>query len=595
MKYLFAFFTLSLSIHSLTAQLSVRNEGFVYANDIVVFVNDDVNLEEDTAHFYLRNNAQLLQGTGTTGNSGIGKLSVYQHGTVHQSGYNYWCSPVGNTLANDNTNRPFRANNNIYDVTAEPITSTLASYTTGYNGTSNPLVIASFWLYTYDPGVNYSEWDQVLETGDVTPGYGFTMKGTSGSNNNQLYDLRGKPNNRAIFTAVRTGQGTLVGNPYPSALDARDYIHDAINSNLIDSGTLYFWEQDLSITSHVIANYNGGYASYTINAAGTVETFVPATFNTYDFEGNLNTAGTPSSSGKQVYRYLPIGQGFMVTGAANGNLRVNNSMRNYVKQTEAVSEFFRNGVSARPNDGYPENAITYTEDGLQILPEDYKRFRLNIDFNDTYTRQLVQTFHSSASPDKDYGLESKSSGVIDSDTYWTQDGEPYVAQAFNFTEDLRIPLIINVENQHLIRIRIFDVQHFSPSQAIYLHDTEAGTYTNLRIQDFETTLETGSYSTRFEITFENQALSVTDEKEVLLTLFQNNIQEQLVIKNPTGLHIKQLSIFDVLGKQLLYKVNIPTVEKYNISTKNISTGTYIVKLTLASGEQISKKIIIAKR
>ena len=38
----------------------------------------------------------LIQGTGTTGNSGVGELSVYQSGNTNQWAYNYWCSPVGN-------------------------------------------------------------------------------------------------------------------------------------------------------------------------------------------------------------------------------------------------------------------------------------------------------------------------------------------------------------------------------------------------------------------------------------------------------------------------------------------------------------------
>ena len=126
------------------AQLSVRNNAFVYANDIVVYVEDDVNLNETSSHFYLRNGSQLIQGNGTTGNSGIGKLSVYQNGTVNQYAYNYWCSPVGNTIANDNLNRPFRANDVMYDVTSAPITSSLASYTTAYSGTSSPLTIVFF-------------------------------------------------------------------------------------------------------------------------------------------------------------------------------------------------------------------------------------------------------------------------------------------------------------------------------------------------------------------------------------------------------------------------------------------------------------------
>ena len=77
------------------SQLSVRNNAYVYVNDLALYVEDDVNIQESTATIYLRNGSQLLQGAGTTGNSGIGKLSIYQDGKASAAAYNYWCSPVG--------------------------------------------------------------------------------------------------------------------------------------------------------------------------------------------------------------------------------------------------------------------------------------------------------------------------------------------------------------------------------------------------------------------------------------------------------------------------------------------------------------------
>ena len=281
------------------AQISVSGNNYIYATtsvdapDVYVFVEDDVNLENSNSYFYLRNDAQLLQGTGSTGNSGVGKLSTYQSGTVNNFAYNYWCSPIGNTDLDNNANRSFRPNNNIYDVTAAPITSSLATYTTGLDGTSGPLVISSRWLYTYNPGTTYSEWNYISDSGTAAVGYGFTMKGTTGGN--QLYDFRGKPNNGTISTNVVAGDWTLVGNPYPSALDALDYIHDTQNQTSIN-GALYYWEQDATVNSHNVADYVGGYASYTINAAGTVETYTDATFDTYNSDGSLNTTGGSRTS-----------------------------------------------------------------------------------------------------------------------------------------------------------------------------------------------------------------------------------------------------------------------------------------------------------
>jgi hypothetical protein len=64
------------------AQLTVRNDNFIYVNDEVIYVNDNVNLTNSDSKVYLRNEAQLVQGSGTIGNSGIGELRAQQNGNV---------------------------------------------------------------------------------------------------------------------------------------------------------------------------------------------------------------------------------------------------------------------------------------------------------------------------------------------------------------------------------------------------------------------------------------------------------------------------------------------------------------------------------
>ncbi len=581
---------------STNSYVFVDGDGFASGTTVApLYVTNGIQLAANNSYIYLRDEAQLLQGNNV-GNSGIGKLSAYQNGTVHNWAYNYWCSPVGNTDTSNNANRAFRANNNIYDVTSAPITSALATYTTGYDGTSAPLTISSRWLYTYNAGGSYPEWDPIAETGAAASGYGFIMKGTSGSGNNQLYDFRGKPNNGTMTTGVLApisgiAQWTLVGNPYPSALDARDYIWNATNQANI-TGTLYFWEQDLSVNSHYVADYVGGYASYTINSAGTMETFVPATFDTYNSDGTLNTSGSSSTSGKAVKRYIPIGQGFMIEGVVNGNAIVTNSMREFYKQSGTNSEFFRSEDSNSNESQSDLNEIQYSEDGLAIIGEDFKRFRINVDFNELYTRQMVQTFHQSATEGFDYGLESKTPEPLTNDAYWVLDNVPYVAQAFTFDEALKIPLIVNVTETQPIRFRIFDIQNFDTSQPIYLHDIDADLYVDLRQQNYDINLEIGNYTNRFEITFNNETLSVTEIEDEDFKVFQNNSLQQLTILNPNGLDIKNISLIDVSGKQIFSNPINGNNSEYNYSTTSLSVGVYITSITLKDAKQISKKVII---
>ena len=142
MRNLVTIICLSFSIN-LVAQLSVRNDSYIFVNDEIVFVEDYINLEESTTKLYLRNEGQLVQGSGSTGNSGIGELSVQQDGTVNQWSYNYWCSPVGNVDLNSTLNRDFRVNliDDPLIITPSLIDSQDAVFTTSYNGISSPLTI----------------------------------------------------------------------------------------------------------------------------------------------------------------------------------------------------------------------------------------------------------------------------------------------------------------------------------------------------------------------------------------------------------------------------------------------------------------------
>tara|TARA_R110002126_G_scaffold142867_1_gene288931 strand:- start:102 stop:1781 length:1680 start_codon:yes stop_codon:yes gene_type:complete len=558
----------------------------VFVNDEIVFVEDDINLNEAASSLYLRNEAQIIQGTGTTGNSGLGELSVYQEANVGEYEYNYWCSPIGSKTSNS-INNPFGISF-LNDVTGL-ITSTPATFvtTSTYNGTSSPLNIEPYWVWKFIASDNYADWVHIQSNTSINPGEGFTMKGTIGSGDAQRYDFRGKPNNGTIAVSVLNNQFTLVGNPYPSALDAVAYIHDTQNAAVIN-GTLYYWEQDPSTNSHYINEYNGGYATYTINAAGTVETFISAVFNTYNGDGSINISNTGAGS-KTARRYIPIGQGFMVEGTANGVVRAKNAHRFYTKETAANSEFFR------PSDTKGESKKNKTI--FSKTPVEYKRFRLNIDFNNNYTRQLVQTFHHTATNGFDYGLESKinTGDILTSDAYWTIDNDAYLAEALAFNEELKIPVVIKLAADSPIRIRIADIQNFENSKPIYIHDIEKDTFINLKNQDFEVNLESGLYTNRFEITFNNTVLSNTDETFKNLKIFQNNRTAQLKLLNTKNLEIESFNLYDISGKLVMSERISSSKRKYTFSTKSLSTGIYIVKIELQDRNIFSKKIVVSNK
>src|SRR5690606_21616169 len=288
---------------TIEAQMYVSPTSYVYVNDQFVYVTQDVNLA-NTGNFYLRNQSQLLQGTAGAGtNVGLGNLSVYQEGTTNNFQYNYWCSPVGvpdGNAANSNFSitRLFRPS------VADKVTSTAANIITGLNGSATNLTISNRWIWKYIAENVYAPgtggWIFVGSTPTVEPGLGFTMKGTSGTDNlvsdtndgvqnkpnanfGQRYDFRGKPNDGNMTATVSDVDGTsyinltLVGNPYPSAINLNHYLLENSGFNIDASGnitnpgspvnpqinnTAYFWEHDKSNNTHLVGGYVGGYGTY---------------------------------------------------------------------------------------------------------------------------------------------------------------------------------------------------------------------------------------------------------------------------------------------------------------------------------------------
>ena len=142
------------------AQLYVSSGSFVYNKGTVVFVNQGIELKSN-GNFYLRNEGQFLQGTtGVSSNTGVGKLSVFQEGTVNNYAYNYWCSPIGNATLGVTTNENFgitMLNLPSTNIISAPATINSSSYN-GFSGTGT-LSIASYWIFKFLAQSNYAGWE----------------------------------------------------------------------------------------------------------------------------------------------------------------------------------------------------------------------------------------------------------------------------------------------------------------------------------------------------------------------------------------------------------------------------------------------------
>ena len=190
----------------------------------------------------LEGESQLIQTTDSDLLIGpSGELEKDQQGTSNTYHYNYWSSPIGTaltTLDNTNTN-PNRYRYTVTDVMSDNGSPIMFS-SSGFDGAETPLTIADYWIWKFanNPDGDYSAWEHVRSGDDIDPGEGFTMKGPGTSNINQNYTFLGRPNNANINLTISQGNDYLVGNPYASAIDARQFILDNGPSLFFQAGTI---------------------------------------------------------------------------------------------------------------------------------------------------------------------------------------------------------------------------------------------------------------------------------------------------------------------------------------------------------------------
>ena len=146
-----------------------------------------------------------------------------------------------------------------------------------------------------------------------------------------------------------------------------------------------------------------------------------------------------------------------------------------------------------------------------------------------------------------------------------------------------------------INLRISDIQNFENTEHIYIHDIENDTYVDLKEQDFSINLESGAYASRFEVTFSKTTLNTSIAKLNDFNVFQDNNLSVLTINNPNSQSINSFQLYDVTGKQVLIEKLNSNKAKYSFSTKSLSEGLYIAKITSNDFQVFSKKVIITNK
>ncbi|MEO8933070.1 MAG: T9SS type A sorting domain-containing protein, partial [Xanthomarina sp.] len=410
-----------------------------------------------------------------------------------------------------------------------------------------PLTINKRWLYKYSRGTGaYSDWIRINPNTTLLPGEGYTMKGSDAVSISQNYVYYGAPNNGSYKFDLITGEDILLGNPYPSALDANKFIEDNINA----LEALYFWV-DGGSTSHVLSDYLGGYAIRNLTG-GTTPTIPSSLISGIGSSG----AVTPPT------QYISVGQGFFISAIGSGLVHFNNSQRIFKTEQANESVFYKNS-----------NEITRSQNAY---------LRIGYENPEGFHKQLLLGFLPNSLADLNHnpGYDALQISSRDDDVFFIIENninKRYAIQGVNtFLDAMEFPLGLIISKPGSHRLMLDSVEDFS--ETVYLKDNLLNITYNLSVSEYEINLPPGDYLNRFSIVFQpDETLSLENLTIENATVFYDG-RDQIVVANIRNLEITSIDIYSILGQHILSTTeNLSNQNRIQIPF-NQSNGIYLVVL-----------------
>lgn len=508
----------------------------IIQNDLTV--NADATLDIlDKGSLVMVNDAGIVTNTGTTY---VRRVTT----PFKKYDYVYWSSPVATTsIASTFQNKGWNTNR----------------------------------AYGYIPG---SDWSFAST---MSPGNGYIIMVPTPTNVNiSEVVFSGKVNNgdKIKISGVIPNSSYLLGNPYPSAIDADAFL-DA-NQNVL-GGTLYFWTHNTAIQlASGITNGTAGSGTYA---------FTSDDYATYNTTGGVATAEASNSLG--INTSIPTGniasgQGFFGSSLPTiGTIKeivYNNSMRltGALDSGKGVNEqFFKTSNTKSKTAGA------------------FKKHRIWLDLKNSQGafKQTLVGYITGATNDYDSRFDGESfDGNQFVDFYSVNQNKNLTIQgrALPFDEKDTVALGFKTTIDGSFTMKIGQVDGLLIDQDIYLEDKLTNTLFDLKTGSYTFTTAKGTFNDRFVLRYTNdKTLGVNEiDTENGVSVFYSNNYKTLIIKNNVDSIVNSVSLFNITGQNIdNWDVKDGWQSNIQIPIKNISSGVYIVKVKTTKGE-ISNKIVI---
>jgi hypothetical protein len=241
-------------------------------------------------------------------------------------------------------------------------------------------------------------------------------------------------------------------------------------------------------------------------------------------------------------------------------------------------------LSFEENSVIDEPTITET----QIL-------RLEFRVSSGASRSFVIGFAENTTDGFDYGYDG---GLIQNpppdDMGSLLNGQQYVIQAFApITPDKEIDLVLHASGNFTYTLISTEITNFPIDQDLFIRDNLTGEHFNLRsTKGYDFTSKAGTFVDRFQVIFQDPALSNIEFIQDKSFVYVNQTEEKLQVRN---LHIdaNQVSIINLLGQTVSSHkgINNQTLEN-GIDISALNSGIYLVSILTDNNNSIVKKVIV---
>ncbi|MFB9077838.1 calcium-binding protein [Flavobacterium procerum] len=361
--------------------------------------------------------------------------------------------------------------------------------------------------------------------------------------------FKGVPNNGKVEINFEVPDNNyLIGNPYPSAIDASLFLK---KNALKTKGALYFWTHNTPITHN---NYTADdYAVYNLLGGTSTRPALSSGINDSEPDGTI-----------------AAGQSFFIKSNTSGTIEFNNSMRIPGRN----GSFFKS-----------------SKNEINTGTDEKHRAWINLENTEGIFKQILVGYTPDASNSFDllYDAEDMNANAA-ADFYSLVDQTKLVIQgrAMATVENDTIVLGFNTILKGNFSLKLDHQDGFFNTTDLYLEDRDLKIIHNLTQSPYNFNSEAGTFNKRFILRFQSEFLHTTNHLANNDNIFVA-VNKNVITVESQNQNIKKVTIYDVSGNKLYTAIGLKN--KIRIEDLRSSHQVLLLKILLDDETVQIKKII----